>query len=153
MVSPGSPQQHSGDNVNLYGKGSRSGYEVPGSLANPDGETQAIEGLFDAMILSGGSNNLRKGLGPILNPLTEINGFNDNMNYLKDQLSSSGKLENNINSNSNGSRVDLGNVDWLHDGGEMNRGATDTIIIDGTPTVRHRDSTTGSTIQFPLSKD
>lgn len=136
MVSPGSPQQHTGENWHLFGDGSLSGSEINAPHANPDGENKSIDisGMFPS---GGGVNELSGGM---LNIKGGLDGFNNNVNKLSEQLSSSGKLENNINSNSNGSRIDLNIDTGVPDNRSPSRGTTDTLHLnDGGMFERRRD--------------
>ena len=143
FFSPGEAQQHSGDNVVNYGKGSPSGYEVPGSHANPEGNTHAIEGFFDALPGVTPSNSLGKG---VLNPIMHVDGFNNTVNTLVDNLSPSntGK-EATINSELGGARTEINpsNHGWL--GESPSPGVTDTIVNpNGSRTVMHRSEESGT---------
>ena len=146
--SPGEAQQHTGDNVVLYGDGSPSGYEVPGSIANPDGETLHVEGLFDAMIGRTPSSTLKKG---VLNPIMHVQGLSDNVNYLQDQYNRNQNRGNSSSGNARGgANTGIEGKRFLREG-ELDYGKTDTIFrSDGSKAVRQRDYETGVTIINPI---
>lgn len=131
--SPGEAQQHTGENWIIMGKGSNSGWDIPAPLANPDGETRIIDGIFDIISPgTGGSNALRGNIG---NRILEFEGMNDNVNYLNNQIN---RNQNSGNS-TNGYRAEIEPKDhgWI---GELPEpGQRDTIINpDGTKTERFR---------------
>lgn len=135
MFSPGEPQQHSGENWVIEGKGSPSGYEVPGSNANPDGDTRIIEGFFDILSPgSGGSNALRRG---ILNPIMAVDDLNNTVNTLGEQFNSK--------NNRNGTTTEVPPGNRIEE--RPSYGGKDTIETEQGRVERQRSMETGIVLE------